>query len=252
MGRLDGKAAIVTGGAQGIGAAYVRALSREGASVAIADLLSGDALAEEVRNGGGRALAVKTDVSDPASVKALTDKCVSEFGAIDILVNNAAIFASLSFKPFLQISDEEWNKVMAVNVGGIFQCCKAVTPHMRAKGGGKIINISSGTVFLGSQMLLHYVTSKAAVIGLTRALARELGPDKICVNAIAPGFTESEGVKANASYGAEVRARVQGVRALARAQAPEDLVGALLFLASDASDFVTGQTLVVDGGHAMH
>ena len=252
MGRVSNKVAIVTGGAQGIGAAYAKALAREGARVVVADVKSGDAVVHEIVASGGDAMSCIVDVAKTNSVEAMVEDAKARFGGVDVLVNNAAIFASLSFAPFDSISDEDWDAVMRVNVAGLFKCSRAVVGSMRERGGGKIVNISSGTVFLGSQMLLHYVTSKAAVIGFTRALARELGPDRICVNAIAPGFTESEGVRSNASYTADVRARVQSVRAISRAQEPEDLIGALLLLASQDGDFITGQTIVVDGGHAMH
>lgn len=252
MNRLEGKTAIVTGAAQGIGAVYAKALSREGARVVIADILDGAPMAREIEAAGGKAISVTTNVADTASVNAMIEKSASTFGGIDILVNNAAIFASLSMKPITAITDEEWDAVMQVNVAGLFKCTRAVLPHMRKRGGGKIINISSGTVIMGSPMLLHYVTSKAAVAGFTRALARELGPDKICVNSLAPGFTLSEGVKSSQNFPSALHQMIEAGRCFQRGQQPEDLVGGLLFLASSESDFVTGQMLLIDGGNALH
>lgn len=251
-GRMTDRTAIVTGAGRGIGAVYAQELAREGASVMLVDLDGAAAVAEAICESGGRAIARNADVSDAAAMIDVASETARAFGGIDVLINNAAIFASLKFQAFTDIPDAEWDAVMRVNVAGLFRASRAVVPHMRAKGGGKIVNISSGTAFIGSPMLLHYVTSKAAVLGFTRALARELGPANICVNAIAPGFTESDSVAANPAYGQQVKDRVQSARALARAQTPSDLVGALLFLASSDSDFVTGQTLVVDGGHHMH
>ncbi len=252
MARLQGKVAIVTGAAQGIGATYARVLAAEGAKVVAADIQATDAVVAEIGGAGGEALGVDCDVGDAASVERMVAAAVDRFGGIDILVNNAAVFASLDLKPFAAISDAEWERVMNVNVAGMFRCCRAVAPQMRERKSGKIINISSGTVFAGSQAMLHYVTSKAAVIGLTRSLARELGPDNICVNALAPGFTSSEGVVANAAFAQPVRETIASMRCFRREQTPEDLVGPLLFLASSDSDFVTGQTLLVDGGHYTH
>lgn len=252
MGRIDGKVAIVTGGAQGIGAAYARGLVAEGAKVCIADVLDTSDITGELNADGENAIGVKTDVTDVASVEKMMTETISSFGQIDILINNAAMFASLDLKPFAAITDAEWDQVMAVNVGGLFKCCRAVLPHMEKQNGGKIINVSSGTVFNGAAMMLHYVTSKAAVVGFTRSLAREVGQSNICVNALAPGFTLSEGIEANASYPDVVKEMIASQRALPRAQVPQDLVGALVFLASSDSDFMTGQTMLVDGGHYTH
>jgi NAD(P)-dependent dehydrogenase (short-subunit alcohol dehydrogenase family) len=174
------------------------------------------------------------------------------FGGVDILVNNAAIFASLESRPFEQITTAEWDRVNAVNVRGVFECCKAAVPAMRKRGGGRIVNISSATVFKGSPMLLHYVTSKGAVVALTRALAREVGQNKIGVNCIAPGFTLSDGVKDNPSYTDAFRNANTATRAMPRDGHPADLIGTLVFLCSPDSDFITGQTIVVDGGSVMH
>jgi len=252
MGRLSGKVAIVTGGAQGIGATYAKGLAAEGARVCVGDILDSGEVVNEIANNGGEAIATSLDVTDTGSVAAMIDATQQAFGQIDILVNNAALFANLDLKPFAAISDDEWDRVMNVNITGLFKCCRAALPHMQAQGSGKIINISSGTVFNGAAMMLHYVTSKAAVIGFTRSLAREVGGDNICVNALAPGFTLSEGVENNPGYSQVVKDMIAAQRALPRGQTPEDLLGALIFLASSESDFVTGQTLLVDGGHYTH
>jgi NAD(P)-dependent dehydrogenase (short-subunit alcohol dehydrogenase family) len=252
MGKVQGKIAVVTGAAQGIGAVYARALAAEGARVVIGDVLDTAAVVDSIRADGGEALGLRCDVSDTNSVEDMIAETRRSFGGVDILINNAAIFASLKLKPFTDISDAEWEAVMSVNVGGIFRCSRAVIPGMRKQKSGKIINISSGTIFMGAQLLLHYVTSKAAIVGFTRSLAREVGADNICVNALAPGFTTSEGVIGNEGYTEEVREFVAGMRCLPRQQEPADLVGALLFLASSESNFMTGQTMLVDGGHYMH
>jgi len=252
MDRLKGRVAIVTGAARGIGAAFAKGLAGEGAGVVVADVLDGDDTVAAIEAAGGRAMAIKTDVSEPASVADMVARTIEALGRIDILVNNAALFANIELKPFTEIDVVEWDRVMAVNARGTFLCAQAVVPQMRELGGGKIINISSGTVFKGAPMLVQYVTSKGAVLAFTRALARELGGDKICVNCIAPGFTESEGVMENRGFSPDLRGMQVAQRALKRAQTPDDLVGACIFLASSESDFITGQTLVVDGGALTH
>ena len=173
------------------------------------------------------------------------------FGGIQVLVNNAALFGKIARKPFAEIDSDEWDRVMAVNTRGPFECVKAVLPVMRRQRYGKIINIASGTVFKGTPMMLHYVASKGAIVAMTRALARELGEDGICCNALAPGLTLSNTVKGRNDYSEVRRLNVES-RALKREETPDDLVGALLFLASHDSDFMTGQTILVDGGSAMH
>ncbi len=253
MGRLDGRVAIVTGAAQGIGATYAVALADEGADVVVSDILDTAPVVARINDAGkGRAAGMKVDVSQRGDVAGMVTEAISKFGRVDILVNNAAIFASLSLKPFMEIPDEEWEQVLKVNVSGLFNCARAVVPQMRQQKYGKIINISSGTVFNGAAMMLHYVTSKSAVIGFTRSLAREVGADGICVNALAPGFTLSEGVDANESYAQPVREAVKMQRCLQRSQEPEDLTGTLVFLSSADSDFMTGQTVLVDGGMYTH
>ena len=250
--RLAGKVAIVTGAGQGIGRAYALGLAREGARVAVAEVQAakGEETAAAIRAAGGDALALPTDVADEASAEAMARATAERFGRIDVLVNNAALFYGVERKPFDQLTVAEWDRVMAVNVRGVWLCCKAVVPYMRRQGdGGKIINVASDTALSGVPFFLHYVSSKGAVIALTRALSREVGADGICVNAVAPGFTLSEAGKAS---GEEPAQRSIGGRALQRAEVPDDLVGTILYLASSDSDFVTGQTLAVNGGYVLH
>ena len=249
MRRLEGRVAIVTGGGHGIGKAYARRLAEEGAKIVIAELdgPAGERVAAEL---GG--LAVKTDVSVEDSATEMARRTVERFGRIDVLVNNAAIFATvpMSRAPFDQVDPEEWDRMMAVNLRGTWFACRAVIPQMRKQRYGKIINISSGTALKGSASRIHYVTSKAGILGFTRTLAMEVGKDNICVNCIAPGSTLSE---ENASEDiVKYRQAAASTRALQRMQKPEDLVGAVAFFASSDSDFITGQTLVVDGGACMH
>ncbi len=251
MGRLDGRVAIVTGAAQGIGAAFARAMAAEGAKIAIADLDTGDAVVDELKAGGAEAIDVPTDVADEDSCKAMVARTVEAFGGLDIIVNNAAVFTTMERKPFDQISVEEWDKVLAVNTKGVWLCCKAAVPEMRKKKYGKVISICTGRIFKGSPFFLHYDASKAAVLGITRALARELGDDNISVNAIAPGSTMSENVLKRTNWMGGGPERTRATRAIKQDETPEDLVGACLYLASADSDFVTGQTIVVDGGSAM-
>jgi len=250
--RLDGKVAIVTGGAQGIGKAYALRLVEEGAKVVIADILDTKKAQQEIESKGGEALGLRTDVSDEESTLEMARRTVERFGRIDVLINNAAMFVSIERKPFFQISSQEWDDVMGVNIKGTFLCCKAVYPQMKEQKKGKIINISSGTFFKGASLFLHYVTSKGAVVALTRALARELGDEGICVNAIAPGFTLSEGVMQDENRNKKIMQIQANTRCFKRDELPEDVTGTVVFLASDDSDFITGQTIVVDGGSAMH
>ncbi len=205
-----------------------------------------------IRAAGGEALALQCDVTDSRSVAAMVADTVREFGKLDILVANAGIFANLRFKKFTELSSEEWDRVMAVNVRGVFECAKAVAPEMKKQGYGKIVNIASGTIFKGTPMLLHYVTSKAAVLGMTRCLARELGADGIRVNTLAPGLVVSEGVTKNDAWTRDLMDTNNTTRALKRDAAPEDMTGTMIYLCSAESDFVTGQCVVVDGGSVMH
>ena len=252
MSRVKDRIAIVTGAAQGIGAIYAKALAAEGAAVVVSDILDGASVVEAIEAAGGRALYVSADVSDEASVRALVDRTVETFGRIDILVSNAAVYASLKMKPFAEIDVAEWDKVMAVNVRGAFLCARSVAPVMKANGYGRIVNIASGTVFKGTPNFLHYVTSKGAIIAMTRALARELGEHGICVNTLAPGLVLSEQVLANKEMRDALTAPVLASRAIKRDQHSEDLIGPLLFLTSDDCAFMTGQAVVVDGGSVTH
>jgi NAD(P)-dependent dehydrogenase (short-subunit alcohol dehydrogenase family) len=248
---LTGKVAIVTGAARGIGAEFAQALAAAGARVVVADVLDGSAVVSRIGAAGGDAVYCRADVTAAPSIAALVADALARFGTIDVLVNNAGIFADLAKKPFTAIDDAEWDRVMAVNVRGVFACAKAVAPVMIARRRGKIVNIASGTLFKGFAGALHYVSSKGAVVAMTRCLARELGAHDICVNAIAPGLTMSEAVVDNPEWGGAAGDATVASRALKRAERPADIVGTLLYLASDASDFVTGQTIVVDGGSVM-
>jgi NAD(P)-dependent dehydrogenase (short-subunit alcohol dehydrogenase family) len=251
MARLTGSAVIVTGAAQGIGATYAKALAAEGAKVSLCDIDPPDAVVQAIRAAGGEAIGQVCDVTDAKSVASLVRATEQNYGGVQVLVNNAALFGKIAMKPFMEISSEEWDRVMTVNTRGSFECVKAVFPVMQRQGYGKIINIASGTVFKGTPLMAHYVSSKGAIVGMTRALARELGDHGIRINALAPGLTLSEVVKGRNDYGALRTANVAS-RSLKREEEPNDLVGALIFLASHDSDFMTGQTMVVDGGSAMH
>jgi NAD(P)-dependent dehydrogenase (short-subunit alcohol dehydrogenase family) len=246
--RLQGKVAIVTGGARHIGAAYSRRLAAEGAAVVIADVLDGASVVKEIEATGARVLALTVDVSRQEDTTQMAEAAVKAFGRIDILVNNAAIFLNIQRQPFHTLSVEEWDRVSAVNIKGPFLCAKAIFPQMKRQRSGKIINISSSTVFSGTPLFLHYVASKAALIGMTRALAREIGEFGICVNGIAPGLVQHEGQNAPREF-TEFQLKA---RSLKRLQTPEDLLGVLVYLASPDSDFVTGQTILVDGGSVFH
>jgi NAD(P)-dependent dehydrogenase (short-subunit alcohol dehydrogenase family) len=248
---LKDKVAIVTGGGRGIGAAFCEALALYGAKVAVADILDTDPVVNKIVNLGGMAVSSQVDVASAQSVEALVAKTIEHFGHVDILVNNAGLFANLEKKPFQEIDSDEWDRVMAVNVRGSFECAKAVAPTMIKRNGGKIVNIASGTVFKGFANMLHYVASKGAVVAMTRSLARELGPYNVCVNAIAPGLTMSEAVATNPEWTGAANAGTISSRALRRDQVPADLIGTLIYLCSDESNFVTGQTVVVDGGSVM-
>ena len=248
MGQLDGKVAIVTGAAQGIGRAIADGLAREGARIVVADLQRADAAAASFPGGVG----LTVDVSSEEDVARMADDTVERCGSIDILVNNAGLYASLAMRPFAEIPLEEWRRVMDVNVASMFLACRAVVPVMREHGGGKIVNISSGTPFRGVPFLLHYVTSKGAIVALTRALAKELGNDSIHVNCVAPGFTMSDGVKAHPEVIEKLQDVSVAARTIQRDQVPEDVVGAVVFLCTPAADFITGQTMVIDGGQYFH
>jgi NAD(P)-dependent dehydrogenase (short-subunit alcohol dehydrogenase family) len=251
MERLKGKVAVVTGGAMGIGKAIATRLAQDGASVVIADLQKFDQAAAEIAQATGtRTLGLQVDVSSEKDANRMAQETKKALGRIDILVNNAAVFSSIELRPFENIPIEEFRRVMEVNIMGVWLCCRACVPQMRQGGYGRIVNLASGAPLKGVPLFLHYISSKGAVIAMTRGLAREVGKDGITVNSLAPGFTLSENIAKH-----EVHVKLGEVtrmsRAIARDEKPEDLVGAVSFLASEDAAFITGQTLVVDGGSAM-
>jgi 3-oxoacyl-[acyl-carrier protein] reductase len=242
---LRGRVAIVTGAGQGIGRAAAKAYAEAGAIPVIAELdeAKGRAVAREI---GGRALAVRTDVADMASLDAMAKTVLDAFGRIDILLNNAAIFSTLEMRPFWEIPVDEWDRVMRVNATGAFLAARAVVGAMRAARWGRIINMSSGAIALARPNYTHYTTSKAALIGMTRSMARELGPDGVTVNGIMPGATFTEVPRKTVTP--EQKTAIVGLQCIPRPEEPGDLIGTILFLSSDASAFMTGQMLTVDGG----
>ncbi|WP_323771695.1 SDR family NAD(P)-dependent oxidoreductase [Antarctobacter sp.] len=246
MGRLTGKTAVITGAAQGIGALMAKAMAEHGAQVLVTDVQDTGAAVRAITDAGGTAQGMKVDVTNNDDLSAMVDTA-KDMGGLDIMVNNASIFATLTPKPFFEISDEEFDTIMRVNARGVHQVMRAIVPTMIAQGGGKVVNIASGTFYYGPPGLSHYTASKGAVIALTRCHARELGDKNIQINAIAPGLTESEGIRSNAGFDM-ARAPTVASRSIKREMLPEDLLGTLLYLASSDSNFVTGQTLNVDGG----
>ncbi len=251
MKRLDGRVALVTGAGKGLGKAFCLRLAEEGADIVAvtrADTEGLEKTAKEVRSLGREVLAAKVDVSREEDTLSMAAQALERFGRIDVLVNNAAYYYGVTRKAFTEISLEEWDRMMAVNVKGPWLCTRAVFPNMKERGKGKIINLASEVFFTGSQGFVHYVSSKGGVIGLTRALAIELGPYGICVNAVAPGYTDTEASRTIADVSKYDISRTP----LKRLERPEDVVGIVAFLASDESDFITGQTVLVDGGRAMH
>jgi 3-oxoacyl-[acyl-carrier protein] reductase len=250
---LAGKVIIITGAARGLGREYARAAAAQGASVVAADVSSCKATVDEIAAAGGKAVAAETDVSRAEAAQALAKTAVSAFGRIDGLVNNAALYATLRGGRFDAISEADWDAAMAVNVKGIWNCCKAVVPEMRKAGGGSIVNIASLAATYGLPFALHYTTSKAAVIGLTRGLARELGRDRIRVNAVAPSAVLTEGTRE--FFGEKHDKALEVIKsgqAIQRNLEPGDVAGTVLWLLSEASAFTTGQTIAVDGGTVMH
>ncbi len=248
--RLAGKRVIVTGAAQGLGREFALHLADLGAQVLAADIDEQQlrATAATSRGRAGQVFTSTTDVSSQSQTVALAEKAVELMGGVDALVNNAAVVAGLSRRPFDEIPEEEWDRVLAVNVKGAWLSARAAVPAIRESGGGSIVNLASEVAFSGSPGLIHYVTSKAAVIGLTRALSRELGSSQIRVNALAPGFIASEGSRqmlGDADYDTSATP-------IGRVGEPADLLGALAFLISDESSFVSGQTLLVNGGRIAH
>jgi NAD(P)-dependent dehydrogenase (short-subunit alcohol dehydrogenase family) len=246
--RLQDRVIVVTGGAQGIGRAIADGLADEGAKVVIADLGGAEEAAAELTAAGGDALGLRVDVSSEADCRAMAQAVLDRFGRIDGLVNNAGIYSSLVPTPLEEIDVDEWRKVFDVNVLGMFLATRAVLPQMRAQGGGRIVNISSGTPFKGVPFLLHYVSSKGAVVAMTKAIAKEVGDTGILVNTVAPGFTMSDGVLANPVQVQKLQEISVKARVIQRDQFPSDVVGAIVFFCSDDSSFITGQSLVVDGG----
>ena len=246
--RLKDKVAIVTGAAGGLGRMFALEIAREGAHVAVVDVHDTEPVQKEIEAEGGKALALFGNVTDPKSMDDMAAQTRQHLGKIDILINNAAIYAGLKRGSFMDIDLEEWDRVMAVNVKGAFLAVRAVYPYMKEQQYGKIINIASEVFFSGSHGFAHYVTSKGGIIGLTRALAIETGPDNICVNAIAPGFTDTEASRGIADVHRYDTARTP----LQRLCQPEDLTGMTIFLASSESDFITGQSMIVNGGRVMH
>lgn len=256
--RLKDKVCIVTGGALGIGRAYALGMAEEGAKIIIADInvKAAETTAKDIQATGREALAIKTDISSPDDTQEMARRTVERFGRIDVLVNNAAVFErpTMSRVPFWELKLDEWDRVINVNLKGPLLCCRAVFPYMKDQGAGKIINVSSNKIFNASSNNIHYVASKTGVIGLTRALAAELGDYNINVNCIAPGGTLSAepGDKAYERQAKRSSGGGESRKCLKRGELPEDLVGTAIFLASSDSDFITGQTIVVDGGDVVH
>jgi 3-oxoacyl-[acyl-carrier protein] reductase len=242
--RFQNKSVIITGGGGKIGKAYAMAFAKEGAKLCLPDIASADHVVKAIRDMGGTAISMQCDVTDEKSVKAMVDETAKQFGTVDVLINNAAYFMTVWKGPFWEMTVEEFDKAMAVNVRGSWLCAKAAVPYMQKQKKGKIINISSNVALTGNPNYIHYVTSKGALIAMTRAMARELGDYNICVNTVSPGFTVTEGRQVDPEY---ERIRNQA-RSIKRTQVEGDVVGTVLFLASSESDFMTGQLLNVDGG----
>jgi 3-oxoacyl-[acyl-carrier protein] reductase len=254
MGLMDGKVVVVTGGGNGIGRAYCQGIAKEGGSVVVGDINGAAAtgVAKAIADSGGKAVGVEVDVANSTSCKDMANKALDSFGKIDGLINNAAIFMTVPVTKggWRDIDEQEWDRVMAVNVKGLWLCSRAVVPVMQQRKQGSIVNISSNMAFNGGLTMMHYVTSKAAVVGFSRVLARELGADNIRVNTLAPGATMSE--EKATEQALKNYERSAATRILKRIEQPEDLVGTALYLLSDLSTFVTGQTILVNGGAVLH
>lgn len=253
--RLLDKTAIITGAARGIGAAMAEGFAKEGARVVVADIRDGKTVVEKIQKSGGESIDVKVDITQQHECDAMAKAAVDRFGTIDILVNNAAMYGNITKKPFMEISTEEWNRVMVVNTTGPFHCIKAVFPYMK-ENGGRIINVSSSVLFEGPTGFPHYVASKGAVFAFTRCMARELGEYNITVNSLAPGYTQSEGSveveKNRTTFGASPEELSLQKRCLKRSSLPEYMVGTVIFLSSADSSFITGQLILCDGGASFH
>jgi 3-oxoacyl-[acyl-carrier protein] reductase len=254
MGLMDGKVVVVTGGGNGIGRAYCQGIAKEGGAVVVADIngAAAEGVAKAIADSGGKALGVQVDVANTASCRDMAKKALDSFGRIDGLINNAAIFMSVPVTKggWQDIDEQEWDRVMTVNVKGLWLSSRAIVPVMQERKQGSIVNISSNMAFNGGLTMMHYVTSKAAVVGFSRVLARELGPDNIRVNTLAPGSTMSE--ESPTEDAKKMYQRTASTRILKRVEQPADLVGTALYLLSDLSTFVTGQTILVNGGAVLH
>ena len=237
--------AIVTGGARGLGRAYCLALAGAGFDVVVADVLDGQGVVDEIEAAGGKAISCLADISSAADNDALAAAAADAFGTIDVLINNAAYYSAITRGPFNEVSQQEWDRTFEINVRGAWLTCCAVYPHMQKQGSGKIINISSTTCFKGTVGFPHYVASKSAIIGLTRCLAQELGPDGITANTVSPGLIPDPSLRPSDTLSDQF---VVAGRAIKRTQVPEDMIGTILYLAGRGSDFVTGQNIVVNGG----
>lgn len=246
---LEGKTIIVTGGATGIGQAFALGCAAQGANVVIADMNTSEETVEAIKKIGGKSISVKADVSHQESLNAMAESALKSFGRIDGLVNNAAYFREVKLTPFDEIDPEIWERIFQVNVRGVWQCCKAVMPAMRTQNSGSIVNISSVVAVAGQPGYLHYVATKGAVLSMTKGLAKECGSAGVRVNAIAPGFVITDATK---NRPIEWQQSFLKARAISREQIPNDLVGTAMYLLSDLSAFVSGQTIVVDGGHIMY
>jgi NAD(P)-dependent dehydrogenase (short-subunit alcohol dehydrogenase family) len=251
--QLNGRTGVITGGGRGIGQALCDFLADAGARVIVADIDADTAgqTAEAIRRRGGDASAVRVDVGTSAGLDSLVEHIDGEGGSLDFLVNNAAVYAGLKYRPMEEIDEQEWERVQQVNVAGVWNCTKRLLPALTASGRGHVVNIASAIAFRGTPRLLHYVTSKAAVVGMTKAMARELGDRNITVNAVAPGFTWTDASLEQVTDEAQLAEQVAR-RSLKRPQQPEDVAGAVAFLCSDLAGYITGQSLVVDGGSHMH
>ncbi|MBA7611320.1 (S)-1-Phenylethanol dehydrogenase [subsurface metagenome] len=253
--RLKNKVAIITGSARGMGRVFALRFAREGAKLTICDVLDCKPVAEEIKAVGGEVLALKTDVASEKDTAEMAKKTVDRFGRIDILVNNAAIIGSIETKDFVkpveEVTSQDWDRILAVNIKGLFLCCKAVIPYMKKQGGGKIVNMASTVAFTGLPHFIHYSASKGGVVTMTRGLATALGEFNINVNAVAPGLIMTEAMQA--TYSQEFYEQLVANHQLIHKNVePEDVAAAVLFMASDEADKITGQTLAVNAGEYLH